>query len=512
MKVFSYLLLFLSFNWKQPVPVSPSIKHYPKSSFPQVNSYKQFQEPIKKRIDQVEQGLTNDVLLFHGQAVRTKNILDRMQHHKLNGLSIAVINNGTLEWAKAYGVADASLPDPVTSETLFQTASVGKVITTLAALHLVKEGKISLDEDVNQKLTSWKVPENEFTRKEKVTLRRLLSHSAGFTDDYGFGGYNPGEALPTVTQILNLQSPANNKKIMVVSDVPGSSMRYSGGGYVVIQQLIEDLTGQTFQAYVEKEIFQKLGLQHSTYNHYPDIHLRKPVSRGHYPNGKIEAWKKYNVFPEAAAAGFWSTPSDLAKILIQLQKEKQGTSELILNQELVTAMLTPQFESNPRGLGVILMGAHQAEGFGHAGNNPGYNSLLYATSSTGQGAVVMVNSDEGISLAQEVMCSIANVYNWPFMRTYLVKELLQEQRKQYLGSYQSKDGLKVKVGENKNGLFAKFSNPNASVILYPIAQHQFISKEDPHHLRQTFVFDETQKVTALILEKYSGTRMVLKKT
>lgn len=284
MKLLSFLLFFVNllpvFNSnRQDIHfLRPAHSHKPNP--PQVAAtakpdllYNQSHDPIKKRINQVEHGLTNEVLSFPGHGVKTMNIMNRMQHHKVNGLSVAVINNGAIEWAKSYGVADASQPDSVTTETLFQTASVGKVITALAALHLVKEGKIGLDENVNQKLTSWKVPENEFTTKEKVTLRRLLSHSAGFTDDYGFGGYKPGEALPSVTQILNLQSPANNKKAMVVSAVPGSVMRYSGGSYVIIQQLIENLTGQTFQAYVEKEIFQKLGLQHSTYNYYPDKKL-----------------------------------------------------------------------------------------------------------------------------------------------------------------------------------------------------------------------------------------------
>lgn len=239
--------------------------------------------------------------------------------------------------------------------------------------------------------------------------------------------------------------------------------------------------------------------------------MNKPIARGHYPDGKIEATKKYNVFPEAAATGFWSTPSDLAKILIHIQKEKQGQSELILSQDLVAAMLTPQFEINPRGLGVFLMGAQRAEGFGHAGNNPGYNSLLYATTATGQGAVVMVNSDEGIDLAQEVIRSIANEYNWPFMRTHLVKELSEEEQKKYLGTYQSKEGLVIKIGKNKKGFYIKSSNPKATFGFYSIEGNRFIIKEEPDDLRFTFVLNNDSKVTELVLEKYAGTKMILKR-
>src|SRR4030095_7258090 len=184
---------------------------------------------IKSRISHIENGLTQEVISFDTSAINKMNILDRMKHYKVNGVSIAVIENGELQFTKAYGVSDASTGEKVSTETLFQTASIGKVMTFLAALTLVKAGKISLDKDVNTKLISWKVPENKFTLKEKVTLRRLLCHSAGFTDDYGFAGYSVTDSIPPLKNIIKAQPPANNTKALIVNYVPGTNSQYSGG-------------------------------------------------------------------------------------------------------------------------------------------------------------------------------------------------------------------------------------------------------------------------------------------
>lgn len=310
----------------------------------------------ESKIASIENGLTASVITFDTSSVQKANIYDRMKHYKVNGLSIAIIDNGKLQWSKVYGVADADSKEALTKETLFQVASIGKMITALAALHLVKEGKVSLDEDVNEKLTSWKIPESKFTKKEKVTLRRLLHHSAGFTDDYGFAGYNPYDSLPSLLHILNARPPANNSKALAVNYVPGTQVRYSGGSYLIVQQLIEDITRTSFAKYVEEEIFQKLDMKQSTYNFYPDKTEGFKIARGHYDDGSIDPNKKYHVYPEQAAAGFWSTPSDMARILIQMQQEYNGHSEKILNRALMHIMLSAPLEFSDRGLGAVLKG------------------------------------------------------------------------------------------------------------------------------------------------------------
>lgn len=469
---------------------------------------------IESKITHIENGLTQEIISFDPTSINKMNILDRMKFYKVNGVSIAVIENGEIQWTKAYGLADASTGEKVSTESLFQIASIGKVITALAALKLVKDEKITLDEDVNNKLTSWKVAENKFTIKEKVTLRRLLCHSAGFTDDYGFAGYSVTDSIPSLINIIKAQSPANNTKVLKVNYVPGTLMRYSGGGYLVIQQLIEDITGMPFTNYVEKEIFNKLNLQQSTYNYYPDRNGFK-IARGHDENGKVDAKEKYHIYPESAAAGFWTTPADLAKILIEMQQEYTGTSGKILNQQLLDSMLTPQFEVNDRGLGVALKGAERVEGFWHAGQNAGYNSLMYTTTKTGQGAVVMLNSDGDIELALEIMRSIANESKWPFMQTRLATREPQDTLNERIGAYRCKEGIDWKINQKGDGLVIQWKEPHqkkfqAPVNLYHIEEGHYIIQEEPDLL--DFKFSSDNGVKKFIFSKYGGTKMLLEKT
>src|SRR5215203_2764827 len=329
------------------------------------------QTDIESKIYRIENGLTAEVISYDTTSIKKMNILDRMMYYKVNGVSIAVIENSEIQWIKAYGVSDASTGEKVTTESLFQIASIGKVITALAALKLVKDGEIVLDEDVNNKLTSWKVADNKFTIKEKVTLRRLLCHSAGFTDGYGFAGYSVTDSIPSLINIIKAQPPANNTKPLIVNYIPGTLYKYSGGGYLIIQQLIEDITGTPFAEYVAKEIFNKLSLRSSTYNYYPNKNGFK-IERGHDENGKIDAKEKYHVYPESAAAGFWTTSTDLSKILIEMQQEYKGTSDKILNQQLLDSIFKPQSQVDDRGLCVALKGAENVDGFWHAGANAGY--------------------------------------------------------------------------------------------------------------------------------------------
>jgi len=465
-------------------------------------------------MERVEAGLTAARICRLGEPPQTSSLQERMKHYRVNGLSIAVIDQGKIAWTRAYGVADASTREPLTTETLFQTASIGKVVTAVAALQLVKAGKLKLDEDVNDKLVSWKVPVNEFTARENVTLRRLLNHSAGFTRDEGFAGYPPGQAVPTLGQILRHQPPANGQPVGI-GQVPGSAMHYSGFGYLVVQQLIEDVTGQRFQEYVEQAIFRKLPMPLSTYRFMPDQELGRPVARGHEGNGRVDPTRKYQLYPEAAAAGFWSTPAELARLLIQLQRELSGESTLLLNQALVQTMLSPQFDGNNRGIGVVLQGASQVEGFGHSGANAGYQSVLYATTATGQGAVVMTNSDDGIALAMEVIRSIANEYRWPFLQTRLVQTLPDSARSRFVGLFASKAGMSFRIGESGRELTLQFKEAgqpkwSPSLPLHPVEDQpadgqRFIIEQAPDDLRFTFWFDNQTRAQRIRFEKYGGT-------
>lgn len=454
-------------------------------------------------IQKVEEG-------FYPQLIKTQasgqNIHQRMEARKVNGLSIAVIDKGELAWAKGYGLNDASQPQQkVDTTTLFQCASIGKMITAIAALQLVQANKITLDEDVNQKLSSWKIPENNFTAQKKVTLRMLLSHSAGLRDGYGFEGYEPHSPIPSLLQILNTQAPANNKKKIVVAEIPGSAEHYSGAGYLIIQQLIEDLSGTSFANYTQNMIFKPLGMLHSIYTAYPDSVNNLVIARGHEDNGKIDPKKKYHVYPEQGAAGPWTTPSDLAKLVIEVQKIQQGKSTKLLSQALVQQMLQPQI--NSMGLGFHLKGASEVLGFWHSGNNAGYTGVLFGLSNSGQGAIVLTNSNAGEWLAIEAIRSIATVYNWPIMQQLKPSsDLLAEQ---YVGTYalNGKEGLTI--GLTKNQLYFQKKGNATKYNLYPSGSKTFTLAEKPDNI--SFVFEEQSGKMLLKVNENAGPAMVLLK-
>lgn len=306
---------------------------------------------LQESISRVENSLLPAVLI-KGEPVSTMNLAERMKHYNVKGVSVAVINDGRIEWAKAYGVRDADANLPVTVDTIFQAGSVSKPVAAMAALKLVQDGKLSLDADVNLKLVSWKMPENEFTTGQKVTLRGLLSHSAG-TSIWGFGGYPAdSKSLPTIPQILDGSAPANTKPVRVV-ERPGTKWSYSGGGFTVMQLLLTDVSKKPFPELMDEIVLKKLDMKHSTYQQLlpPDLLAHAAIAYG--PQGQGPPFKWF-IHPEMAAAGLWTTPSDLARFAIELQQAYAGKSKKILSREMVKQMLTKQ--TGGWGLGITVSG------------------------------------------------------------------------------------------------------------------------------------------------------------
>lgn len=361
---------------------------------------------LDERIRRVENGLLPPVIV-KGEPIAAMKLIDRMQFYKTPGVSVAVINNGKIEWTRGYGVLEAGGNRPVTTQTLFQAASISKPVAAMAVLRLVQENKLNLDEDVNKKLVSWKVPENDFTKEQKVTLRGLLSHNASITVS-GFEGYSSDGQVPTLLQILDGTVPANSKPIRVDAAL-NKKFRYAGGGYVITQELLADVTGKPFPEFMQETIFKKLEMTRSTYQQPLPKEFWDLAAVGHTLNGeKVKG--NWHTYPEMAAAGLWTTPTDLARFAIEIQKSRAGKSNRVLSVKTVNEMLTPQVGG--RGLGFIVQGENESARFSHGGSNAGYRSLLVGYASTGQGAVVVTNSDSGSALAAEIMRSVAKEYGW----------------------------------------------------------------------------------------------------
>ncbi len=366
----------------------------------------EYPQSVASKIERVENGLGPAIRIKGGP---TRSLQERMKDYGVPGLAVAVFDNYHIEWVKGYGVTDAAGGGSVTEETLFQAASISKPVAAAVALRYVQDGLLDLDENVNVKLRSWKVPENDFTKNEKVTVRRILSHTAGLTVS-GFRGYAEGEPVPNILQVLDGLPPANSDSIRV--DVtPGTIYRYSGGGYTVLQLLIEDVTGRPLGTITSELVFEPLGMANSTFEKPVPEALLTKTSPGHRRDGSSFRGHWF-LDHGSTCCGLWTTPEDLARFGIGIQKSLAGEPNSILSADIAHLMITPQ----PPGRAGLGMSLEQQNGnvyFSHSGGNPGFSCLLVASAEGGRGAAVMTNSDAGGLLCREIVQSVADAYDWP---------------------------------------------------------------------------------------------------
>jgi CubicO group peptidase (beta-lactamase class C family) len=336
------------------------------------------------------------------------------------GLSIAVIDGSQIAWTRGYGVTEAGTKNPVTAHTLFQAGSVSKTVAATGAMALVERGTLALDDDVNGKLTSWKVPENAFTVQQKVTLRRILSHTAGVTV-HGFDGYPIAGPVPTLRQILDGEKPATNPPVRV-DLVPGTKWRYSGGAVEIEQQLMMDATGMPFPALMRALVLDETGMTDSTFEQPLPPDRAGAAAAGTHADGETIAGR-WEVVPQLAAAGLWTTPTDLAKFAIAIAAAKRGTPGGVVSPATARTMLTPVVDveeialGNEQhrdriGLGFFLGDATRPDLFGHIGDDPGFQAMLMMFADSGKGVAVMANSENGILLGDYLIERIAKEYDW----------------------------------------------------------------------------------------------------
>lgn len=374
-----------------------------------------------------------------GKPPAMATVAERMLHHGVPGMSIAVIRDGRLAWARAYGVLEAGQPDKVDTDTVFSVGSLSKVGAAAIALRLVDAGKLDLDRNVNDYLIRWKVPDNSFTARYPVTLRGILSHTAGLTVR-GFWNYAPDEPLPTVLDTLEGRMPADNARqwgsdregpVRVVY-VPGSESRYSGGGTTVAQLVIEQTTDLPFDQAARRYLFEPLRMTRSTYQQpLPESHGN--ISKAHDQRGRSRAaeglWKRhrderkvaadtphvplrgYETMPEMAAAGLWASPSDYAKLVIALIDSYQGKPNSFLAPALARQMMT-EVKPGSVGLGPFLSGAGQDRRFSHRGTNDSYTAYMEGHLATGNGVVVFTNSYGSSDLHKEATQAVALAEGW----------------------------------------------------------------------------------------------------
>ena len=350
-----------------------------------------------------------------GQADTAFELLDRMRYWHVPGLSLAVIDNWKVVFARGYGVSEFGGASPVDTSTLFQAGSISKPVFTSGVMRLVAEGKLSLDEDVNRRLTSWQVPASRFTEVEKVTLRRLLSHTAGLTI-WGFPGYSIDAPVPTVPQVLDGAKPANTGAVRN-DTTPGARWLYSGGGFTIAQLDTTDVTGEPFPALMRRLVLEPAGMVHSSYENPPSPARARLSASGH-ERTDTPVPGRFHVYPEMAAAGLWTTASDLARWAIALSRsylaQPGGFVPSANAREMLTRQVTlqPPYGPGEFGLGVALAGSGDSLRFSHNGRDEGFIAQLLMWPRLGKGLVIMQNGVSG-AVMQEISRGFQELYGVP---------------------------------------------------------------------------------------------------
>ncbi len=448
------------------------------SCSPQSEKHKKF---LNERISRIENGLQSNIQIQYGDSVSIQyyNIEERMKELGIPGVSIAVMNNGVIEWAKGYGMADSYENREVTTETLFQAGSISKPIAATRILQLAEKDKINLDSNVNDYLSSWKLPDNEFTEKEKVTTRRLMTHSAGLTV-HGFPGYSKSDTIPSIVDILN--GKGNTGPVRVFRK-PGERWKYSGGGYTIMQLIITDLEQKKFPEIMQEHVLDPFGMTSSTYANPLPKKYHDLAATGYY-NDQTAVKGKWHTYPEMAAAGLWTTPSQLVLWAKEVQQILQTQKDGLLKTQTVNEMLT-EHRGN-QGLGPYVL----KHTFGHGGADEGFRADLMAWKDIPISVAIMSNSDNGSSIFREIFLSLAKEYDLPEVKPRIrtFNEQSSKQLARFVGEYRFPKNGDAKIIVKDNGLEFTGKIFSRAIFLLPETDSVFFNKRSGTYYE--FLFKE----------------------
>jgi CubicO group peptidase (beta-lactamase class C family) len=325
------------------------------------------------------------------------------------GVSVAVIRDFQIHWSRGYGIADVETGAAVDTETMFQAASISKPVAAMATLKAVQDGLFTLDDDINDILRSWTLDGGELTADRPVTPRTLTSHTSGLGDGFGFPGYDPSAPIPTPVQVLEGHDLSNVGPVFMERP-PMTFFEYSGGGVTVMQQALSDARGRPFADIMRDDVLDPIGMVNSSYQQPIDPRQDRNAARAHDREGRSRG-AKWHVYPEMAAAGLWTTPADLARFAIEVQKSSVGESNRVLDRATVHEMLSP-VGVGPFAAGFAVLRIGEGWYFSHGGSNWGFRATLLAHKVKGYGLAIMTNADQGGALADELSRRIQHAYEW----------------------------------------------------------------------------------------------------
>ena len=437
----------------------------------------------------VEQGLRAPVR-FGQETDKTYSVQQRLEYHKVPGISFALIQNGELAWASGYGAVAAASQQAVTVNTLFQAASIAKPVTAFAVMRMQQQRLIDINASIDIYLTSLTLAKGEQTPEAVVSFKNLLDHSSGLTAG-GYMGYEKGAAIPSDRQTFNGEAPANTKATSVET-TPGTVVSYSGAGYTLAEIALTDHFKQPFEQLMDTWALSPLAMKNSSFVlDYPQ-QQGVEVALGHDRAGKTinGGWRRH---PEQAAAGLWSTATDLARFAIEITKAYQGNSTL-LSHAAAREMLAPimpqqdlsgQFGGQP-AMTFIVAGADEQFLFQHGGGTLGYSCFMVMYPETGNGAVFMTNSDAGYSIGHEMLRAASFFYNWPDFKGKSFERRKVEQQAQavFIGEYPFDAGWQASIipVAEADGIAVKF--PNGDIYPLTAVQSEHADVNQQHYVHE----------------------------
>jgi len=430
---------------------------------------------------------------FEGRLGPPRALAERMAICHTPGVGLAVVEGFELVWAGGFGQREGGGDEPVTAGTLFQAASISKPVSALAVMRLVQDGVLELDRDVNDYLTSWRVPANDGWQP-RLTLRQLLSHTAGVTV-HGFSGYSTSEPAPGLVQVLEGEPQANTSRIEV-NTLPGFTYRYSGGGSLIAQQAVIDRLGKPFPQLMRELVLEPLGMADSTFEQPLPAEWAPRAATGHpYKGNPLPG--RYHVYPEMAAAGLWTTPADLARVGGELMRAVSGRPSAVLSRETAQAMLQPQHAGPGEGyrpaIGFHLEGEGQGRCFYHSGWNEGFVAHAQFFPSSGQGVVLMLNSNEGNDLMFEIGRALRREFGWPGTLPTEKKAVEVADPERYAAVYTTGTGIELRVGVQDGALWLQAAG-QPPLPIYASAELEFFARV----VNTTLVFHHAEREAGVI--------------
>lgn len=419
-------------------------------------------EKIVERKAQFEYGIRGKVK-FMGEEDHFSSITDKMSDYQIPAVSLAIINNGEIEWSDIYKNPDFTGEQHLDSVSLFQAASLSKPVTFFAALRMHAAGEIDLDQNIQDYLKEFVLPEGKQTAENPVTFRNIFSHTSGINSG-GYLGYEQGLLLPSDLDILKGGAGVNSPAIQVVMP-PNETLAYSGGAYTLAELALQDLFEDEFENIMKKWILEPVGMKYSEFTQPLHDSISKQVAKAYSSSGKpIEGgWRNY---PEQAAAGLWSNATDMARFLTEIYKAYHGKSAVFSQSDIQTII---SHERDGHVYGFLLNQVGDDVSITHYGGNAGYRTGMTISLKSGNGMVYLINSDNGGDLGNELLLSASQVYNWKHFKQTEVQrgQVNSERLKRLAGLYKWNNQIELTITFNEvdNNISLHFPNGDAYKLI-----------------------------------------------